>query len=54
MNFRPEELVGNFCLLLASEVDSYSDGPVCVDVDVGDSPCLYSVTTDESKSIIPS
>ena len=42
MNFRHEELVGNFCLLLASEVDNYSDAPVCVDADIEDSPCLYS------------
>lgn len=49
MNFRHVELFVNFCSLLASEADiDNSDASVCVDAEVEDSPCLFSVTTDES------
>ena len=41
VNFGHEELVRNFCSLLASEVDSNSDASICVDADVEDSPCLF-------------
>lgn len=41
VNFGHEELVRNFCSLLASEVDSNSDASICVDADVEDSPRLF-------------